>query len=380
MESGAGTATRAWDGRGSRDAQAVVDDWVEVAPGVRVLEGSAEHEEALVSGLGGGVDSIGVDSAGAGAAGADWSAADGVGTDSAGADWIAALHASARVEHAGVGHARDGGGQRSRRIVRWVVLAVLVLAVALVLRGVVAVAMESRAASGAGPGESGAAESGAAESAETLLPSLASIGSTGAKGAAGSAAAGEGGQTPSETPDWWSVLGALDLRRTAALTGVDAAALDGYLVPDSAAWATDARLIEELAAARLHPQGLSTTILAVERIIESGATGSGADASADRGEPTTEPAAGGAGDLEPPTATERDVGAVELVLVDSRSAYALVDESGEVVQEISAAPDRRWWVTVEPAAAGDEEPDDMTSRDAAAVDDPGWRISEVRAG
>lgn len=174
------------------------------------------------------------------------------------------------------------------------------------------------------------------------------------------------------TPDWWAVLVELDARRSAALAATDPALLGAALAPGSPAWAAEVATIEGLVAAGVAPVGLSTAVVALEDVAplsseslaeeslakelpaQKSAAEAGAPTSAD--EPSPRPVAS----IGP------DVPAVTLRVVDRRSAYSLVDPAGEVVQEVPAAAERRWQLTL--VRLPDEQ---------ASADDPGWRVHRV---
>lgn len=132
--------------------------------------------------------------------------------------------------------------------------------------------------------------------------------------------------------DWWSVLAELDRRRADALQHGDPSGLEGYAVPDSPAWRGDAALVASLSDAGAHPVGLGAAVLAIEDVI-----GCGSDAC--------------------------------LVVVDQRSAYAIVDAQGGTVESVPAAAARRWRITLASMAPGE----------GIGPADPGWRVRQVEA-
>jgi hypothetical protein len=110
------------------------------------------------------------------------------------------------------------------------------------------------------------------------------------------------------------------------LSALDPDLVADYARPGSAAWSADIGLVADLQERGLRPQGLSSRVLAVERADLGG-------------------------------------GAARVQVVDQRSAYALVDAHGEVVERVPAAGLTRWSVTV-----------------AAQPSDPvGWRVVDVTA-
>lgn len=126
--------------------------------------------------------------------------------------------------------------------------------------------------------------------------------------------------------DWWSVMAELDARRGDALSSADAASLADYTVADSPAWAADAALVDQLTERGLRPEGLRHTLIGIESVAAVSA------------------------------------GSAEVVLVDQRSSYALVDAEGQPVQQVEAGPERRWRISVRAVEA--------------QAPDPGWRIEE----
>ena len=126
-----------------------------------------------------------------------------------------------------------------------------------------------------------------------------------------------------EPPNWWAVLAELDTRRSAALAALDLDSLAEHALPGSPAWDADAALLADLQEQGLRPDGLTSRVLAVERV-------------------------------------ERQGVRAQVQIVDQRSAYALVDARGEVVDRVEAAPRATWSVSLQQREA-----------------DRGWRIVEV---
>lgn len=126
-----------------------------------------------------------------------------------------------------------------------------------------------------------------------------------------------------EPPDWWAVLAELDMRRSTALAAVDLDSLAEHALPGSPAWDADAALLADLQEQGLRPEGLTSRVLAVERV-------------------------------------ERQGVRAQVQIVDQRSAYTLVDALGEVVDRVEAAPRATWSVSLQQREA-----------------DRGWRIVEV---
>lgn len=115
-----------------------------------------------------------------------------------------------------------------------------------------------------------------------------------------------------DPPDWWSVLAQLDQARASALAAREVSDLDSYAVPDSPAWHQDADLIGDLHKRGLTPVGLMARLVGIEQAPDG--TDQGPEA------------------------------VVELVIVDERSAYSLVDDAGAVVEQVPASGLRRWRV------------------------------------
>jgi hypothetical protein len=127
-----------------------------------------------------------------------------------------------------------------------------------------------------------------------------------------------------EPPDWWAVLAELDQRRAHALAARDLDLLADYAQPGSVAWKSDAAVVADLRERGLRPTGLSSRVLALERV-------------------------------------ERHGLSAALQVVDQRMAYSVVDAEGAIVEEVQPAGPTRWSVTL-----------------AQGVDDePGWRVVDV---
>lgn len=169
----------------------------------------------------------------------------------------------------------------------------------------------SAVASGSGPGG-------------TATPEAAS---TEAEGAIADGTPDDAGDGSIESVDWWTVIEELDARRGAALAATDVEALDGYLMAGSSAWQADAALITDLQERAVRPVGLRTQLVAIEDVAAAAT-------------------------------------AVEVVLVDQRSAYTLEDAKGQAVQTIDASGSRRWRMTLE--------------RSDHSPPDPGWRVAAVQ--
>lgn len=133
--------------------------------------------------------------------------------------------------------------------------------------------------------------------------------------------------------DWWSVLAQLDQSRASALAAREVSDLDAYTVPGSPAWDQDVGLIGDLHERGLTPVGLTTRVVGMEEAPEEG---------------------------DPDTGT-----LVELVIVDERSAYSLVDDGGAVIEQVPVSGLRRWRITL---VGSDPE--------AGA---PRWRLRSVAA-
>lgn len=126
--------------------------------------------------------------------------------------------------------------------------------------------------------------------------------------------------------DWWHVFERLDRRRVDVLAEGDSRRLGEYAVPGSSAHHADAQLLADLAARGVHPEGLSSRILAIEDVTAEGSR-------------------------------------VRARIVDLRSGYRLVDvASGKVVERVARAGARRWEVILEALA----DPDDVRSSPGAA--------------
>lgn len=133
--------------------------------------------------------------------------------------------------------------------------------------------------------------------------------------------------------DWWSVLAQLDQSRASALAAREVSDLDAYTVPGSPAWEQDAGLIGDLHERGLTPVGLTTRVVGMEEAPEEGGLDSGTG--------------------------------VELVIVDERSAYSLVDDDGAVIEQVPVSGLRRWRIT-------------LVGSDLAGAA-PGWRLRSVEA-
>jgi hypothetical protein len=133
--------------------------------------------------------------------------------------------------------------------------------------------------------------------------------------------------------DWWSVLAQLDQARASALAAREVSDLDAYTVPGSPAWGQDAGLIGDLHERGLTPVGLTTRVVGMEEAPEEGGLDSGT--------------------------------VVELVIVDERSAYSLVDDGGAVIEQVPVSGLRRWRIT-------------LVGSDPAG-EAPGWRLRSVEA-
>lgn len=167
-------------------------------------------------------------------------------------------------------------------------------------------------------------------------------------------------------PDWWSVLAELDRRRAMALAATDPALLGEYAQLGSPAWESDEALVSDLSARGLQPEGLTTHVLAIERV-------------------------------------DRDGAEVAIWAVDRRSGYTLLDDAGEMVQAVEPGLPSRWAITLAQVApdgatpdeagadaAGPDEPDrtagaggdpaDRGERPVAHGSDPGWRVVRVVPG
>ena len=218
------------------------------------------------------------------------------------------------------------GGARGGRSLPWRALALAAVAVVAVL-GVARVAGADAGTPGAGarPGAAGWEPVG-----EAVEPGRTGTGPTPEPSAPAETAvptvAAPGDALGAEPPDWWAVLAELDRRRAQALTALDPDLLAAYAHPGSAAWSADATVVADLRERGLHPEGLTSRVLAVER-------------------------------------SERQGEQVRVQVVDQRSAYALVDDRGSVVQSVPEAGLTRWTVTLA------QEP----------ADPLGWRVVDVTA-
>ncbi len=110
------------------------------------------------------------------------------------------------------------------------------------------------------------------------------------------------------------------------LAATDPGRLGDYAQPGSPAWQSDEALVSDLSARGLRPDGLTTHVLAIERV-------------------------------------ERDGPEVTIWAVDKRSGYALVDDAGEVVEAVGPGLASRWAITL-----------------AQVATDPGWRLVQVVPG
>ncbi len=164
-------------------------------------------------------------------------------------------------------------------------------------------------------------------------------GATGSESAAVPATPAIPSAHPGE-PDWWSVLAELDRRRAVALAATDPALLGDYAQPGTPAWESDEALVADLSARGLHPDGLTTHVLAIERV-------------------------------------DRDGPEVTIWAVDRRSGYALVDDAGETVQAVDPGLASRWAITLARVAADGATPDEAAP-DAAGPGDPGPTAGVVR--
>ena len=145
---------------------------------------------------------------------------------------------------------------------------------------------------------------------------------TAATGALGDPESGD--VLSADPPDWWAVLAELDRRRVLALAALDSELLAEYAQPGSAMWSADAALVADLRGRGVRPKGLTSPVVAVERFESQG-------------------------------------GQARVQMVDRRSAYALVDDRGSVVESVPEAALSRWSVTL--------------VRDAQGA--AGWRVVEV---
>lgn len=149
-------------------------------------------------------------------------------------------------------------------------------------------------------------------------------------------------------PDWWSVLAELDRRRAMALAATDPAMLGDYAQLGSPAWESDEALVSDLSARGLQPEGLTTHVLAIERV-------------------------------------DRDGAEVAIWAVDRRSGYTLLDDEGEMVQAVEPGLPSRWAITLaqvapDGAAGAGGDPADRGERPVAHGSDPGWRVVRVVPG
>lgn len=237
----------------------------------------------------------------------------------------------------------------------WRVAGVAVVAVVVVILGLARVTGTGHGAGAVPVGWEPSGSSG--PTAESRSSSRAASGVAGTAAAAVPVESIAPSAHPGE-PDWWSVLAGLDHRRAVALAATDPALLGDYAQPGSPAWESDEALVSDLSARGLRPEGLSTHVLAIERV-------------------------------------ERDGPRVTIWAVDRRSGYALIDDRGETVQAVEPGLPSRWAITLAhvaparatPDAAGQDEPGptpsavtDPADRGPRPVDpasDPGWRVVEV---
>lgn len=122
--------------------------------------------------------------------------------------------------------------------------------------------------------------------------------------------------------DWWAVLAQLDMARASALAAREVSDIEAYAMPGSPAWKQDADLIEDLQERGLVPVGLTTRLVAFEQAPDGT-------------------------DLGPEEV-------LDLVVVDERSAYALVDDGGAVVEQVVASGLRRWRVRLAGSGTANE--------------------------
>lgn len=115
-----------------------------------------------------------------------------------------------------------------------------------------------------------------------------------------------------ETAGWTHVLAALSARRTAAFTAADPDLLSAVYVDTASQRQADADTAAVLRRDGVRPAGLATTVVSAT-VIESGAS-----------------SAAGAG--------------VTIRLVDTRSAYDIVDATGAIVRTVPARAERVWRV------------------------------------
>ena len=144
--------------------------------------------------------------------------------------------------------------------------------------------------------------------------------------------------------EWAAVVRALDERRAATFARADPTAVAGYALPGSPAFEADVALLEELAAGHQRAIGVSTRLVSVDPDESLAAPGSTASATRD-GAPAAR---------------------VRLAVVDERSAYELVADSGQS-RTVQASGPRQWLITLEQGPGDD-------------VDGIQWRIVRVDPG
>ena len=218
------------------------------------------------------------------------------------------------------GRSRAGGMSRlAGRRGLWALVAavfVVVMGVGVMQRGPTGASVAASPTSGPSPSTDARVSAAGETAAAGEVPS----GTSESPAPAGASAVPSGSSSaePGGDVDWWSVLGELDVRRSAAIESLDLAALDAYALVDSPAWQADAALIADLQQRELRPAGLSTQVIAIEEATPIDAEGSGVAA------------------------------AVQLVIVDRREAYSLVDPAGDTVQAVPPAESRRWRMVLQP--------------------------------
>ena len=144
--------------------------------------------------------------------------------------------------------------------------------------------------------------------------------------------------------EWAAVVRVLDERRAAAFARADPTAVAGYALPGSPAFEADVALLEELAAGHQRAIGVSTRLVSVDP-----------DESLAAPESTASAPTGGAS-----TARAR------LAVVDERSSYELLAESGES-RTVQASGPRQWLITLDQVPGDD-------------ADGMQWRIVRVDPG
>lgn len=268
------------------------------------------------------------------------------------------LHAASTGEAGGqgdrvgppIGPAGDGrsGGWRHCWVVPWRAIALALVA----LVAIVGVARAAGVHAGAAPGTvaSGTVAPGWGPVAGGSVTASSAPDPLGGSVAASSAplASGPDAAPGDQSPDWWAVLAELDRRRVHALSAANTALLSSFAQPGSPAWEEDATLLADLSARGVHPQGLSSRVLAVERV-------------------------------------DRDGPVSRLQVVDQRTGYSMVNSLGEVVQRVEAAGPRRWAVTLSrmapvgtgPAPGAGMVPESSAPPSPSSGPDPGWRVTRV---